>query len=143
MVVKASPASALEVIESDLLFELLIVTFDSPSDLRQADELFGGRIGGHRGQPELGRLCLSLRPLDHKPLPITRSMSEFVSVSRSDTQEGESRAHAAEGALPPRDRLPRRCRQLVSEKANGKRSPTLEASDERRWPSAATIGARR
>ncbi len=38
--VKASPASSLEVIEADLLLELLIITFDSPSDLRQADELF-------------------------------------------------------------------------------------------------------
>jgi hypothetical protein len=48
MVVKTSPASALEMIEADLLFQFLIVTLDSPSDLRQTDELFLGRIGGHR-----------------------------------------------------------------------------------------------
>jgi hypothetical protein len=108
MVVEASPASTLEVIEADLLFEFLIVAFDSPADLRQADELFWRRIGGHRGQPELGRLWLSFRPLDHEPLVTTRRMTQLVSVGRPDTQEGESRSHTALAALPPRDHLPRR-----------------------------------
>jgi len=39
MVVEAAPSAPLVVPETDLLFELLIVSFDAPSQLRRVDEV--------------------------------------------------------------------------------------------------------
>jgi hypothetical protein len=143
MVVEAPPASSLEVIETDLLLQLLVVAFDSPADLREANELLFGGVRGHGGKPDLGELRLSSWPLDDKPFQIARRMPKLVSVSRPDTQKGKARSHVAAATLPPCDRLPRRRWQTVSKKANRKRSLALHSSDERRWPAMATIGARR
>src|SRR5260370_12741856 len=143
MVVEAPPASSFEVIKTNLLLQLLVVAFDSPADLRKADELVFGRIRRHRREPDLGGLLLYSRPLDNEPLQIARRMQEFVSVSRPDTQEGKARSHVAAAALPPRDRFPRRRWKTVGQKANRKRSLALHAADQGRWPATTAIGARR
>jgi hypothetical protein len=49
VVVEAPPAASFEVIDADLLLQLLIVPFDSPSDLRQTNELIRSGIVRHRG----------------------------------------------------------------------------------------------
>jgi hypothetical protein len=40
VVVEASPPSAFEVVQADLILELLVVPFDAPTQLGKADEIF-------------------------------------------------------------------------------------------------------
>ena len=51
MVVKSSPASAFIVIETQLVFELLEVALDTPSDFRQPDQILECNILREGGKP--------------------------------------------------------------------------------------------
>lgn len=70
MAVKSSPTTALEVVKTDLVFHLLVVALDAPPELRQSNEVFHGRAGSQRREPDLGRLPLIGRPLVQEPLLI-------------------------------------------------------------------------
>jgi hypothetical protein len=75
MVVKASPASAFEVIQPDFLLEFLVVAFDAPAQFSESDELFTWRVGRQSGEPGLGGRRLTARPLDNQPLHLSSAMA--------------------------------------------------------------------
>ena len=52
VVVKASPGAALEMIEADLTFHVLVVALDAPAQLGQSDERLEWSAIGQRGEPE-------------------------------------------------------------------------------------------
>src|SRR6266536_2102538 len=68
MMMEASPAAALEMIQPELVLELLIVALDPPTQLGEADELGErGRLRQRR-EPILRGLRVLSRPLDQHPL---------------------------------------------------------------------------
>lgn len=96
---KSSPATALEMVEAKLAFELQIVVLDPPARLGGGDELLEGAVLRQRREPVMGRLDLALGPLDEQPLlcagPIT--------VRSAHPHAGEARAPGKGSAFPPRD----------------------------------------
>src|SRR2546427_1579069 len=139
MVMKASPASAFEVIQSDFLFEFHVVAFDAPAQLRQPDELFRRRVGRQGGEPGLGGGRLAARPLDDQPLHLSSAIAPLVSMSRADPHASEPRTHGATIALPPSDRLPGRIGQRFRQGMDRDWMSTLAASDQGRRSPPTTI----
>jgi hypothetical protein len=92
MMVEASPATAFEMTEADLLLELEIVALDAPAQLGLADEI--GELGLHRQgrEPILGRFALALRPLDQEPFLGPGCRMPVVAMRRPDAHGGEARA---------------------------------------------------
>ena len=68
VIVKSPPAPPLVLLQSQLLFELLIIPLDDPAVLSEGEELFELRLGGQIRQPVLGRFRFPLGPFDQQPL---------------------------------------------------------------------------
>src|SRR5260370_38302999 len=107
MVMKASPASAFEVIQPDLLLEFLVVAFDAPAELRQSDDLFAWRVGRQSGEPGLGARRLAASPLDDQPLHLSSAIASLVSISWPNPHPCHPITHRPTVTRPPDDRLPR------------------------------------
>jgi hypothetical protein len=65
---KAAPSASLELPQSNLLLELLIVALDAPAQFGDVDQAIEGDIVGKGREPVFGRLGLALGPLDQQPL---------------------------------------------------------------------------
>src|SRR3954466_7769928 len=111
LMVEAAPAAALVVVQSDLLFELLVVALDDPARLGGADQL--RQLGRRRqvGEPVPGRLSLALGPLDQQPFLRPGLTALGVAVRRTDPQGGEARREITSAALAPADAAPGRAGQ--------------------------------
>src|SRR5471032_1037746 len=68
MVVEAAPASSFEMSEPDLLFELLIIALDTPTQFGEVHELAEGNVFRQGRKPIFGRLFLPFWPFDQQPL---------------------------------------------------------------------------
>src|SRR4029453_7267972 len=101
MMVEAAPAPALEVIQAQFVFELLIVALDPPAELGQPDE--GGDRGRRRQgrEPVLRRLEFAARPLHQKILFRARLGSLLIAMRGPDADPCEARAHGAARPLAP------------------------------------------
>ncbi len=64
MVVKAAPAATFVVTQSELLLQILIVAFDTPTHLRHEYELFKCRLPGSGTEKVFERLCISIGPFN-------------------------------------------------------------------------------
>jgi len=89
MVVPPDPRAALEVVQSDLLLELLVVLLDPPPDLRPVHQVTEGRVLRQVGQPELGGPRRLLRPLDEQPLDRLGHPAVDMAVRRLHAKGGE------------------------------------------------------
>ena len=89
MMMKATPASPFKVTETNLLLEFLIVTLDTPAQLRGVDKVAERNVLRKRGEPIFGGLILAFRPLDQQPF--LRRFLEFVVRSNMNTYAGKSR----------------------------------------------------
>src|ERR1700757_942689 len=76
MMMKATPASPFKVTETNLLLEFLIVTLDTPAQLRGVDKVAERNVLRKRGEPIFAGLILAFRPLDQQPF--LRRFLEFV-----------------------------------------------------------------
>src|SRR5689334_4930184 len=106
MMVEAAPVAALVVVQSDLLFQLLVVALDQPARLGGADQL---RQLGRRpqvGEPAPGRLGLASGPLDQQPFLRPGLAALGVAVRRTDPQGGEARREITPAAFAPADAVP-------------------------------------
>ena len=83
MVVKAAPAAALVVAETDLLLHLLTVALDAPAQHGVADQAGAAGAGGQGGEPGLGGLGLTDGPLGQAPLLGPRRGGLVVTVGRA------------------------------------------------------------
>src|ERR1700738_1199846 len=97
MVMEASPASALEVSQSKLLLQLLIVTLDAPAQLGQVDETLKGDVLWQRGRPVFGRLLLAFWPFNQKPF----FGMAFAAMSGAHAQARKARGKSFAAALAP------------------------------------------
>ena len=68
VMVKAAPASALIVVQAEVLFQVLVVALDAPAHLGHEHQLFQGRVLGGGAEEILGRFLLAFGPLDEQPL---------------------------------------------------------------------------
>src|SRR6266542_1411937 len=108
MMMEASPAAALEMIQPELVLELLIVALDPPTQLGEADELGErGRLRQRR-EPILRGLRVLSRPLDQHPLLRPGRRALRIAMGGPPAQPREARAHRAARPFAPRDRPPGR-----------------------------------
>src|SRR5690349_437445 len=92
MMMKATPGTALEMVESQFLLEFLEVALDSPAQLGQPDQLLERRGGGEVGQPVLGGFGGALRPLDEQPLLVIGMGTPVAAMSGTYPERGKARA---------------------------------------------------
>src|SRR3989442_14321542 len=111
MMMEASPAAALEMVEPELILELLIVALDAPAQLGEADEVGEGRRLRQGREPILRGLRFAPRPLDQQPLlwPWLRAL--LIAMGGPHAQSREAGAHRAARPFAPRHGPPCRCRQ--------------------------------
>ncbi len=109
VVVKSAPKAALEVVQAQLAFQLLVVAFDTPSQLCEADECACRGVLGKVRQVELGRLGLTAGPLGEQPLRLSHAPACTL-MRESDAHGEEARGLLALRAIAPGDRPPCRAR---------------------------------
>src|SRR5881397_1030404 len=93
MMMEASPAAALEMVEPELILELLIVALDAPAKLGEADE-FGD--GGRRRQgrePVLRGRGVPAWPFDQQPLFRSGCRAPLIAMRGPHAQAREAGAH--------------------------------------------------
>jgi len=71
VVVKSAPATALTVVETELILHLLEVALDTPPDLGEADQLVERDVVRGSRQPVFDGFGLVDGPLDEQPLSWT------------------------------------------------------------------------
>src|SRR3989441_43785 len=116
MMMEASPAAALEMVEPELILELLIVALDAPAQLGEADEAGEGRRLRQGREPILRGLRVAPRPLDqHPPLwPWLRALLTPMGGPRPQAGGGWGRGAGLQRLdRPGRDRPLRRERDGV------------------------------
>src|ERR1019366_6905249 len=64
VVMEAAPASSFEMSEPDLLFELLIIALDTPTEFGKVHQLAVGDVFRQGRKPVFGRLFLPFGPLE-------------------------------------------------------------------------------
>ena len=100
------PAPPLEVPETELLLQFLVVPLDAPAQLRQRDEPVESDVFRNGRQPEPGRFLLVRRPFEDEPFLVAGRTPIVVAVRGTDANAREARARDVGAALPPGDRLP-------------------------------------
>src|ERR1700682_2594908 len=102
MMMEATPAAALEMVEPEFVLEFLIVTLDAPAQLRQAHECSEGRRRRHGREPVLRGRSLPAGPFDQQPLFRSGRRAPFIAMRWPHAQARETRAHRPAGAVAPR-----------------------------------------
>src|SRR5579875_325358 len=121
MMMKPTPAPALEMAQPQFLLQLFGVTFDDPAVFGQADQVANLRLCRQSGEPILRGFGFALRPLDEQPFFRTRLSALFVPTRGTDTQQGKPRTERTFHALPPSDVFPWPLRQSLSQREDGNR----------------------
>ena len=128
MVVEPAPPAPLIITKPEFLLQLLIIALDPPSQLCEINQTFEGDILWQSGKPILGRRGFSLRPLDQQPLFGARLGQQGIAMCRPHSLPRKARREPVCGALAPRNRMPRFCRQAESERLYRGRLMLLVAS---------------
>ena len=76
--------------EADLLFELMIVPLDAPSDLGLFDEVAERSILRQGREPVFDGFGLACRPLDEEPFLGPRRWAPVIPMCRPDADGGEA-----------------------------------------------------
>src|SRR5579862_2528810 len=82
VVVKASSPSSFVVIEPELLFQLLIVALDAPSQFGGLDERFDGHVWRQGREPVFRRRAFTVGPFDQQPLLSMRLGTPIIAMRR-------------------------------------------------------------
>src|SRR5690349_11086909 len=143
MMMEAAPVAALEVAKAKLLLELLIVPLDPPARLGDPHETLERGAPREVGEPVLGRLGISLRPLDQQPLFGPGFGALGVAMRRGHPHGGETRGQLTPGSLAPSDLAPVLCRQAERQRLERHRLVLRIAPQLGRAPATARPGKRR
>lgn len=95
MVMKATPASALVVTETEVLLQVLIVTLYAPALIGDANEFVDADVFGQCRQDVLARLFVASRPLDEQPL-----LGAQACLANIATRTAAKRSHSVEHLFP-------------------------------------------
>jgi hypothetical protein len=126
VIVKAAPTSPFVVRQSDVLFQVLIVMVNAPSQRRVIDKAFGSDRFRTRGPPVPGRLLLALPPFDDQPFHAARLSPQGIAMCRPDPDACEAGTQLRVFSHPPGDGSPRFRIQRE------RQCPLIEACDPRR-----------
>ena len=107
MMMKATPAAPLVMIEPELLLELLIIALDAPAQFGEIDHAIECGIGGQRREPIFGRFGLVLRPFDQQPFLRPRITALIVTMGDTNANPRKARAERFSRAFAPFDPAPR------------------------------------
>ena len=107
MVMKAAPASAFVMVEAKLLFQLKIVSLDTPAGFSGVDQRLNRGVRGQVGQEIAKRSRVTLWPLDQQPLNVTQP----VALRWAHSQCCKAGGQWCVAALAPLDGAPVLCRQ--------------------------------
>src|SRR3984957_8038965 len=128
MMVKASPAAAFLMTETNLLLEFKIVTCDPPTHLGLIDHALERDVGRQGREPVVIRFGFALRPFDQQPLLWRRLAASGVVVCRTHAPSGKPRGQWGVAAVPPRNLLPGISGELQSQCLGRHRLMRLVAS---------------
>src|SRR3954464_5922569 len=106
MMMEAAPGAALVVAKAKLLLEFLIVPLDPPARLGDLDQALERGAPGQVGEPVLGRLGVSRRPLDQQPLFGPGFAAPRVAMRRTHPHGREARTEFAVRARAPGHAVP-------------------------------------
>src|SRR5579884_1917229 len=101
MMMKPTPAPALEMAQPQFLLQLFGVTLDDPTVLGQPDQVADFCFCRQSREPIFRRLGFALRPLDEQPFFRTRLSAPFVPMRWTDTKQGKPRTERTFHTLPP------------------------------------------
>ena len=144
MVVEAAPAAAFEVAQAEFLFQFLIIALDNPSLLGQSGQVSQLDILRRIRQPVFARSGFAARPLDQRPLLLSRWMKLVVAMCSTDAYAGKTGAQGMLCALPPHNVFPgfwrqfqgqlfHRYRRMLRIAAHAVRRPAAAAFPRYRW----------
>ena len=136
---EAPPASAFEVIQSQLVLQLLIVAFDPPAQHCEPNKLRARRRRRQRREPILDRRGVGPRPFDEQPLIRAWRRSPVVAMRGPHPDRREARAHRAPCALAPGHGLPSARWQSLGQGAHAEGVMTPGATYQRRWPAVPAV----
>src|SRR5712692_6484709 len=97
---KASPSTAFEMPEPDLLLELLIVALDPPAQLGEVDQTMQSNVLGEGREPVFGRFLLAFGPLDQQPF--FRSALAALKSRRAARTRTRAKREDRRSAVPSR-----------------------------------------
>src|SRR2546428_1373652 len=83
VMMEASPAAALEVIEPELVFQFLIVAFDPPAQHGELDEFRARRGRRQRREPKRKRRRFSHDPISYAPFFLQKNDAAPIKYSLS------------------------------------------------------------
>ena len=104
---KTAPSASLELAQSNLLLEFLIVALDAPAQFGEIDHAIECGIGGQRREPIFGRFDLVLRPFDQQPFLRPRITALIVTMGGTNANPRKARAERFSRAFAPFDPAPR------------------------------------
>src|ERR1700693_885336 len=103
VMVEPAPVATFKVSQTQLLFQLLITSFNDPTMFRHLDQRFELAVQRQRRYPVLGRLFLPSRPLDQQPFLLVWLRFLVVPMSRAYTNSGKAGSQLPVCAFPPSD----------------------------------------
>src|ERR1043166_7177154 len=139
VMMEASPAPALEVIEPQLVLQLLIVAFDPPPQHGELDELSACRRRWQRREPVFDRRGFGPRPFDEQPLFGPWCRSPVVTMRGPHPDRREAQTHGAPRARAPRHGAPGGGGQLLSQVLHAPWAMAPRAANQRRWSTPTSI----
>src|SRR5216683_3343517 len=106
MVMPSAPTATLIVIQSEFLFELLIILLDFPARFGHLHQAPQGVVGRQITEEVLGRLRGLFRPLHEQPDLFPRAAALMKSVRSLNATGPEARLQPSFAAFPPANFLP-------------------------------------
>src|ERR1700694_5473490 len=106
VVVEAAPASPFEMSEPDLLFELLIIALDTPTEFSEVHQFVEGDVFRQGRKPIFGRLFLTFGPFDQQPLFGPASRVSAISLCDTTPHASKARRQRLGRPLPPFNSAP-------------------------------------
>ena len=139
VMMKAPPASALEVIQPQLVLQFLAVAFDPPPQHGELNEFHGGRRRRQCREPVLDRGRFRSRPFDQQPLFGARADRQSSRWAGPHADRRKARPHGAPRAWAPRHRAPRGRRQLLRHGGHTQGTVAPRPPNQRRGPTHPAI----
>ncbi len=137
---EAAPATPFAVVESEFLFELLVVALDSPALMRHIDPFVERAGAWKRRQVVLRRRRLIVRPFDRQPLLPPQASTPDIAAGMADLHRGKAAGQHLVPSLAPAHGLVRRFRKGPCQRLDAQGLPFRSASRlYRRTPATAIL----
>src|ERR1700730_10941461 len=126
--VPADVVASLEVVEAQLILEILVVAFDSPTPFDEGNELSERRVGREIGHPVLRGPVVPLGPFGNQPQFRLVSEGGTIVFGEAYPHGEKARGQRLLGAFAPGDLVQGTWAARQDEVANGPRRRRLPAA---------------